>query len=321
MALCAILAARPRCVVLACAECCPHHVAARVSQCLSPVCEWIQALSSAMRGHSSGLWLWQYAWHVARSPSHACSRTVFYTDAVRGEDGLLALVRDDLSGLTLVASSNAVDEFLTRCGVDGGIGASKDGPESDGNGGAGGSSSGTQGLSSLEWSRSKWRAFEIRMGAGAEVPGVISLVSEVLSSRGISILNFATYDSDIVLVKVRFFWLHNGRPMESCASTLSLFAVLSYELRRPTLSLLRSAFAWHSLAPRSRHARRCSATRAVQRKPRPWILPMVWKVQCTLCFTCLRPRVVTDGALAQCCHNNWVWCGCGVMCFTIASQS
>ena len=132
---------------------------------------------------------------------------MFYDDTVRGEDSLLAIVRDDLSGLTLVAPAKAADSLVQQCrGQSAGASASASGAGAGAGAGAG---SGSEALahgadaSSLEWSPSPWRGFEIRMGQGAEVPGVISLVSDVLASRGISILNFSTNDSDIVLVKVR----------------------------------------------------------------------------------------------------------------------
>ena len=119
---------------------------------------------------------------------------MFYTESLRNhEDRVLALIRDDLSGLTLVAPAREAADFIASC-------------------------EGRQ----LEVSGALWRAFEIRMGAGAEVPGVISLVSAVLASRDISILNFSTYDSDIILVPVRR-GLRDRRDQPTTGTDLFLF--------------------------------------------------------------------------------------------------
>mmetsp|Transcript_15425 Transcript_15425/g.17494 ORF Transcript_15425/g.17494 Transcript_15425/m.17494 type:complete len:443 (-) Transcript_15425:909-2237(-) len=51
------------------------------------------------------------------------------------------------------------------------------------------------------WAQHTWRAFEIHLGAGEESQKIVSHISSVLSDREISILNFTTFETDLILVQ------------------------------------------------------------------------------------------------------------------------
>mmetsp|Transcript_9691 Transcript_9691/g.17052 ORF Transcript_9691/g.17052 Transcript_9691/m.17052 type:complete len:376 (-) Transcript_9691:218-1345(-) len=56
----------------------------------------------------------------------------------------------------------------------------------------------------MEWAPTPWRAIQIHLGpAGAEAPGIVSYLSCILNERNVSILNFATCETDLILVQVR----------------------------------------------------------------------------------------------------------------------
>jgi hypothetical protein len=54
----------------------------------------------------------------------------------------------------------------------------------------------------MRWAPTTWRALQVHLGpASADAPGIISYLSTVLSERNVSILNFSTFDADIILVQ------------------------------------------------------------------------------------------------------------------------
>jgi len=57
-------------------------------------------------------------------------------------------------------------------------------------------------VSLMDWAPVSWRAMQIHLGpAGADAPGIISYLSSELSEKNISILNFSTFDADLILVQ------------------------------------------------------------------------------------------------------------------------
>mmetsp|Transcript_17242 Transcript_17242/g.33839 ORF Transcript_17242/g.33839 Transcript_17242/m.33839 type:complete len:543 (-) Transcript_17242:410-2038(-) len=54
----------------------------------------------------------------------------------------------------------------------------------------------------MRWAPSPWRALQIHLGpASADTPGIISYLSSMLSERNVSILNFSTFEADLILVQ------------------------------------------------------------------------------------------------------------------------
>jgi hypothetical protein len=54
----------------------------------------------------------------------------------------------------------------------------------------------------MSWAPVPWRALNIHLGpASADAPGIISYLSSMLSERNVSILNFSTFEADLILVQ------------------------------------------------------------------------------------------------------------------------
>lgn len=103
--------------------------------------------------------------HV-KADAWALLRLAFY------ERGVVSVLRER-GWLTLLAESRRIDRFASACGE-----------------------------GHVDVTAHELRAFEIRMGqSGAEVPGIVSVMSSNLASKGISLLNLSTYDSDLICVR------------------------------------------------------------------------------------------------------------------------
>lgn len=81
---------------------------------------------------------------------------MFYSKALE-ETGLLAYTRDDYTGVSVVCEVDIADEFLANERADGDT-------------------------HDIEVSPFAWRAFQIRMGSGAGIPGVVGLISSALAT-------------------------------------------------------------------------------------------------------------------------------------------
>jgi len=101
--------------------------------------------------------------------------------------GVNMLMVQDISGVTLVVSKRFYG-YLQRAGVE----------------------------PLMRWAPVSWRALQIHLGpASQETPGIISYLSSMLSERKISILNFSTFEADLILV--REFDLDNAKQfLEEC---------------------------------------------------------------------------------------------------------
>mmetsp|Transcript_12173 Transcript_12173/g.13987 ORF Transcript_12173/g.13987 Transcript_12173/m.13987 type:complete len:429 (+) Transcript_12173:270-1556(+) len=89
-----------------------------------------------------------------------------------GRDGVNFMMIHDGAGMTIVVNDRCY-EILSKAGV----------------------------AQNMEWAPNKWNAIELTPGAGEEDPKIVSHVSSVLSENAISILNFTTFNSDLVLIQ------------------------------------------------------------------------------------------------------------------------